>query len=273
MSNLGSSSISPGTVISVSFQGCVNPSTTQPVSFSITTYYGDTYPVDKYSVLSYTASPDTITVASVKSSSIVNGQSALYTLNYTVKNTLPINAIIVIGLPIGLNLSTGATCTLSINGSSYNLLTATVVSSVGPYYNTGLNLTLPSSAPSGTVLSFIISSIGNPITTQTSGSFSIFSYDSGNNIVESITATLTVTMITPSTFNSMAVTSQSGVNGAMANFSLVFTPLTVQPSGTVMLITVPAGINVLTTSLACYNGSNSLDCSYSAQTLRITLSS
>lgn len=78
-------------------------------------------------------------------------------------------------------------------------------------------------------------------------------------------------MTTPNLFNSINITSSSGINGASATYTLSIRPLTRQPAASVMIITIPSGINV-SNNYQCFNGSTQLSCTFSSPTLSITLS-
>ena len=164
VTNLGG--LDKNTTVRIEFAGSKNPGTTETVTFGISTFYSDGFAVDTFSSLTYAALPDTIMIANVSSASNVTGQTSMYTLSYTVKNPLPINSKIILGIPIGLSFSSGVACTYSINGGPYNSITPTILTSGGPNYNNGASFVIPVAATSGTVLSFRISSIINPLTTQ-----------------------------------------------------------------------------------------------------------
>lgn len=174
-----------GSNITFSFSGFKNPASIVPVTFTITTLYSDGGSVDSLSSLGYAATPDTITQFDVTSTSLINGQTANYTITYITKNILPINSSVLIGIPIGItfNIST-PTCTFSIAGASQSMFSCASVTSGGSYYNNGVNYTLNNSVaiPAGTNLSFTIGLINNPVTTQPSNPFCIYSSNLGNLI-------------------------------------------------------------------------------------------
>jgi hypothetical protein len=160
-----------------------------------------------------------------------------------------------------------------LNGISVPGINCSIITSSGPDFYTGINISLNNGGilPSGSNISLTISLINNPITTQTSNSFSIFSYDSSNYLIESIKTGIIITMTTPNLFNYINVASSSGKNGELSTYTLSINPLTRQPSGSIMIITIPTEINV-TNNYQCFNGSSQLTCIYSSPTLSITLS-
>jgi hypothetical protein len=152
----------------------------------IYTYYDNTntmYPVDQdTATLTFTALPDTINIASISSLNPTVGAKSNYSLSYTLKNHLPINSYIIIGLPIDLTFDNilSISASLSINGAASTTIIPTFISTSTTNYSTALNFSGISSTllPSGTVLNFTFGLIINPSSTKPTGSLSIFTYKS-----------------------------------------------------------------------------------------------
>jgi hypothetical protein len=207
---------------SVVFDGVANPESTSPTSvFRINTYYDSstapTYSVDTSSVVTLTATADTVVSYTVTPASYVVNAPVVYTIVYTLTNRLPIGGYVLIGLPIGMSLQTpnSATVMVSINGSTPISNTPTIVSTATSVYSSALNFTgLASSTAlaAGTIVTFQISNIINPNSMKPSNSFSVYSFLQGF-LIESLTSGVTVTMTTPASFTLVSVTANSQKNG------------------------------------------------------------
>lgn len=89
------------------------------------------------------------------------------------------------GIPKELSLSTNPTYTMSINGATASLFTPGVdtTTSTSYFYLNFTNI-FSSDRTSGTNLTFVISSLRNPLSLKPSDSFTIYSYGGSYSLLQ-----------------------------------------------------------------------------------------
>lgn len=278
VTNAFAGTFAAGSLLNVYFNGVTNPeSSATTSSFRITTLYdsSNSYAVDYSNTLTFKASADTITSLLVSSASSVVGAASMYTVTYTLKNHLPVGGTVLFGLPLNMSLENpnSAAVSISIGGAASFSSTPSIVTASNGVYSSALNfsgLATSSALAAGTVVVFNISNIVNPSSTKPSNSFSMYSYLQ-NNLIESLTSGVTVTMNTTASFATASVASSSKMNGDATSLILSVMPSVSLPVNGILRLTLPSDVSL--TSPSCSNltttPTTALTCSLSGNILSI----
>ena len=96
---------------------------------------------------------------------------------------------------------------------------------------------------SGTILSFRIGGIRNPISLQPSSSFSILTKTGENYKIDSKSTGITMTMQTPSSITNASISITSKTNGAQTDYSFMLKASSPLEDGNILYIKVPSEVS------------------------------
>jgi hypothetical protein len=135
---------------------------------------------------------------------------------------------------------------------------------------------LSSGASNGTNVTLQVTSIfTNPVSTETVSSFSLATYTSSGYMIDQLTSSLSVTMVTPADFTSISITPTSNLNSALTNYTFQLAQPSEFASGSKLDILFPSDIvpqaNATCTDLLASSLASSLACTISGQTVTVNL--
>ena len=179
----------------------LNAAFTSPV-FNVYSYYSNysTLIDTLSSTLTVTMVPNTLTTATVTPSSTQIAASATYTFSINNIDAIPPGGKFTLTLPSEVTCSS----TPSLGGSLEATCTPTYTPATSTVLFTNCFQLNPKS--NSTPLSFTLGPIINPRSLSPSSSFSFYSYDSSNHMIDYLNSSLNTFRVTMSTVGSMSVT-------------------------------------------------------------------
>ena len=231
--------------MNIKISGLINPPSTSPTgSFSVSTYYEST---DNTLVATGTLDPIAATVDSIASANVdvtassyvVNEAAVTYSLQMTIVNGIPAGGYFDIKIPSEIAMdeaSTPSHCSININSTSY-ISTDCTVGIINSSSAVTFTNPFPSDAVAGTVFIARISTVfTNPISTEPTSSFGIYTYHSNGFSIAEIDTSLTVQMNTASSFNSFGITRGSSKNYETTIYTFSFNQVSpIEASGKIIL--------------------------------------
>lgn len=258
--------------ISFSVDQITNPSTTATTDSFMFYSKSDstgTYNIDTLtSGVTYKAVVAQLKSVSVTSSSVITGDSSVYTFVINTKNNIPSSGYLLIKFPDEITEWSGSTALSSCTAVTGFSSSITCSLSSGNVKLVGF-----SSAFTAGELSWTMSSITNAPSTAPSSSFSIYTFDSSNNSIDQKTSGITLTLTTANTFPSISISPSSLTNGASADYSFSIQINLSTPSSAYILIESPSSITLPSTpSCSVVSNLASIICSYeNSYTTRATI--
>ena len=175
---------------------------------------------------------------------------------------------------IGLPLPTGSSIQITFPSTAIPTSTSPTVTGTqnmnstitGSYDTSTRVLTMTNISPSsgsyvdeGVFIIFVVSSVTNPNTTQTSDGFGYASFDASGNGIEAVTSGTTVTA-TSGTINSASVTPTVTTIRETTSYTFTFQTSNDVPVGAIIYITFPSTISAADiTSTACLSSGTNID--------------
>ncbi|CAG9329240.1 unnamed protein product [Blepharisma stoltei] len=248
-------SFSPGT-LSFSVGFIINPPSTRKYqSFNVETFDSNGYAIDAKSSGIYVqmTTANTLSSASISMNSFVNGAPATYTFNITIKNPTETGCVVDVKFPAEIATPSNPSCSAISS-------VITSISCSGNSTDVQATLSLSSSLSSGSVLCFSISPITNPPSTQSTSSFSIYTMTTDGYYMDKKENGLTVTTTTPGNITNIVISAADSRIGVTTNYTISYTPLNVHPSGTTILLTIPAEFSAGSISCLPITLSSSFTC-------------
>ncbi|CAG9317925.1 unnamed protein product [Blepharisma stoltei] len=238
-------------------ENIINPMLpTSSDNFLIETYTDATflYKIDSDSSISISATSDYLTSVTITPKSYVTGDITTYTFAIQTKNTIPSGGTILINFPSQIIASDLTSACQNFVGYDSNTICVNSESSIQ------VNQGFPSNFSPG-LLSFDIGLIRNPITTQSSDTFQVYTkYNS--MILDKLESGITVTMTTPHDLLSAAISITSNIIATENDYTFTIAPYNTMYNNGYLLITFPSEISLpsspncdisgsITTSVAC----------------------
>ena len=177
-----------------------------------------------------------------------------------------------IGLPLPTGSSIQITFPSTVVPTSINPTvtgTQNMNSTITGSYDTSTRvLTMTDISPSsgsyvdeGVFIIFVVSSVTNPNTTQTSDGFGYASFDASGSGIEAVTSGVTITA-TPGTINSASVTPTVTTIRETTSYTFTFQTSNDVPVGAIIYITFPLTISAADrTSTSCLSSETNIDAS------------
>ena len=187
-----SSSIIPAQTLSITITGLVNPpSTALTDTFTVTTFYEST---DDTLVASGLLDGINATVATISganaqvtpSSFVVADTSVTYFFSLTVQNIIPAGGYFEVSIPFDLTVdvaSVGSHCSININSTSYVGTDCSVAQTNASYVITFSNPFTVDATINTNIIAKVESVFRNPLSSQPTQSFGIFTYHSDGNSI------------------------------------------------------------------------------------------
>lgn len=257
-----------GSAVKVTFHGVVNPGEAQTTaSIKVKTYYDNLLDsvVDKItSGLTVVIVARVFTNVSVTPLSLVTYALDSYQFSVVLLDPIPAGGTIVVTFPSPISLG------------SVGLVSATFSSAFCSVVPSSLIVTLSGCFPSGLVsgaYSFSLSNIYNPPSLEATSSISLLTAGAAGT-VNFINSGLAVTMTTPATTTSFAVTPTSSVVHATTTYTLIFTFAVPHQSGDYFKFVIDPSMAFSGPSCNPVSGVASLSCVASnASTVVVTFTS
>ena len=188
----------------------------------------------------FVATVGTITSASVVPTSFVAYTTTTYTFTFVAQHAILQNGYFIISIPSQITIPSTSSASSSwtsksgfLSSITWSVSSSTITVSSG--FSTG-------NVAGGTSISFSIAGILNPVSTATTSSFSITTYDSTGNQIDTKTSGITVVMTSVNQFTSVGLTLGSYVNGATNTYTFTFVASSPISDGNYILITVPSSV-------------------------------
>ena len=216
--------VDEGYYIQFMINSVTNPSNTQASSsFVYQSFDGSGNAIEKASTgITITASPGSITAATITPADTTIRASTSYAFKFTVQDAVPIGGILYIVFPSTISITdrTSTAClTAGTNIDSTNAK-CTVTSSRYLTISSGFG---SAATAAGSSISFTVSSITNYDTTQTSSTFLIYTQTSSSINIDSYQlGSLTVTW-TFATISGLTITPSSYSTGVQTTYAFQFT--------------------------------------------------
>ena len=219
-----------------------------------------------------TVNPGALTSTNVEPESLVAGAVGDVDVSFTLVNDLAVDGKIVVTLPAGFTLSSGATTDIGADGTSFDGSESVSIS--------GQDVTITRSEGSvvtgGTVVTLELTNIKNPTVSGSAGTYAIKTTNSSDATGDE-DAAVSADTITPGALTSADVEPESLVASDVGDVDVTFTLANPLPADGKIVVTLPAGFTLssgtatdIGTDGTSFDGSESV--SISGQVATITRS-
>ena len=219
-----------------------------------------------------TVNPGALTSTNVEPESLVAGAVGDVDVSFTLVNDLAVDGKIMVTLPAGFTLSSGATTDIGADGTSFDGSESVSIS--------GQDVTITRSEGSvvtgGTVVTLELTNIKNPTVSGSAGTYAIKTTNSSDATVDE-DAAVSADTITPGALTSADVEPESLVASDVGDVDVTFTLANPLPADGKIVVTLPAGFTLssgtatdIGTDGTSFDGSESV--SISGQVATITRS-
>lgn len=180
----------------VTLGGVTNPSNSPSTGFTITTLSSSSYVLEQSASTTITIQPNTLTSFTVSATSLQTC-SANTVYSFTLGNNSPLSNgyTISVTFPSDYTYINYNNIACKINGVTFTCTRAN-----STYHTTTNIVVVQVAANIATITTLTISSVTNPISYATTGSFSAVIYDSTGTAVESSSGSVTIAMTSTSSF-------------------------------------------------------------------------
>ena len=241
-SPFGSSGFAGGSALQLAVDGASNPVSVLTVGgFSVATYNiidGSPYMIDMGTggASDYTATQGSIVApkSATPASAEASKTPVVYTIAFTTSNNIPLGGKVKISFPSGIVISdtSSASCT-GTKGFQTVGLTCNPTSS-------SLEITNGFSADfTAGELELTVAGVSNPRSTLATGSFSVTTTDSSDNVIDATTTGMTVTMSSVPDLGSVSVAGTDKTNGASTDYTFDIVPGPTLVDGDYLTIAFP----------------------------------
>lgn len=208
-------------------------------AFLIETYTDSTFMnlIDKDNSKTIVATSDSLSTVIITPSQSITGISSIYKFEITTKNTIPIGGTLLIDFPSEIILKDVTSRCFNFIGFEATASCVNTESSI-----TVINAFLTQNF-SPSLLSFEIDLIKNPVTTQSTNTFKIYSKFS-SLIIDQTLAGVIVAMTTPMTFIDIKIEISSEVVGNINDYLFKITPYNPIYDQSVIIVTPPSDVYV-----------------------------
>ncbi|CAG9333908.1 unnamed protein product [Blepharisma stoltei] len=255
-------------VVAFKINNIINPSlAVETDSFLIETYSSESfsYLIDTDQTVKISPTSAILSSVIITPSSIITGDITSYTFSIQTSSPIPQGGQVKVNLPTEISITdTTKTCSNGIGFSNWFscvLTTSSIVIENG--FQSG------SFMPGQ--LSFVLDGIKNPVTTQPSSTFQVFTiYD--NTVIDSLTSGIIITMEVPHTMSG-SITPSSYKVGDTASYQFLLQPFNPLPISTSILISPPSSWNFPSTIGCTSSGNNisSISCTLQGSSLLLSL--
>ena len=258
-SPFGSNTYAGGTALAITISNVENPVSVQSVgAFAVATYNvisGTAYMIDTGTATSTT--PYTVTSGSIVApmsatpgSLVANAAGVTYTISFTPSHKIPSGGKVKVTFPSDVTISDTTAAAAACSGTAgfqVSSLTCNPTSS-------SLDITNGFTSDfTAALLTFSVGGCTNPRTTKTSASWQIQTTDSSDNLIDTVTSGITVSMSSSSLsdFTSVGLVATDKTNGASTTYTFSVVPGTTLISTDYITIAFPSEVSLASTISTC----------------------
>ncbi|CDW75779.1 UNKNOWN [Stylonychia lemnae] len=255
-------SYSSSQILQITFVNIVNPLSQQPIKgISITTYSqvignggSSNFVVDTFTDTTtnlYGLIPSMFMSQSISASTTQTFTDAVLTLNIKLDNGIPLNGKIVLVVPSEVTLNT-------ISCAAITNMDSAISCSKNGQNITVINGFKTNGAAEQATISFSVSGIRTPPSTQTTSTFKIYSMDSNSYLIDQVLSLVTITMTQGKFLDKITTSTSSNIVSSQATMSVSVKPPSPVQNGDKIYITIPAEITPPTKQTVSCQGADAL---------------
>lgn len=251
-----SGTFNPGT-LSFSIGSIINPpSTKRYQSFTVSTFDSSGNMIDTATsgVFVQVTTANTLAAASISLSNFVNGALSTYTISLTITNTHDSGSKVIVTPPTGVTFSTTSSTCAPVSSNISGVACSEISSNIEAI------LTLTSTQAKGSVLSFTISNVKNPPTTQPTSTFMIYTYTSDGFFIDKRESGISISTTTAATITDIFIIASDSKIGVTTDYTISYTPSNTHPVGSSITVNIPTEFSVGTLSCTAVTLGSSFSC-------------